>query len=76
MVAPVIETLFATVQVYFVFAGIIVEPPFNGVIKNELPLHMVCTAAGIEGLGCTVTVSKKELPIQFPAVGVTRYTII
>ena len=53
----------------------IVEPPFDGVIKNELPLHIVSNAAGIVGFGCTVTVSKKVLPKQFPAVGVTLYTI-
>jgi hypothetical protein len=45
--------------------------PFDGVIVNPVPLQVDPVMADMFGIGLTVTVTVKVLPVHVPEVGVT-----
>ena len=45
--------------------------PFTGTDVNVAPVHAVAVMADMAGVGFTVTVTVKVLPVQFPDNGVT-----
>ena len=82
---PVINELFKTLavpviplikvglsQLKRVDAGTISLNPFTGEMVNAEPLQLVTLNGETEGVGFTVTVTVKVLPIQFPETADTR----
>ena len=61
--SPVIFALSTYVQEYVVFEGTISEP-LEGVTVNAVPLQVLAVVLAIVGIGLTVTVTVKDVPVQ------------
>jgi hypothetical protein len=54
-----------------VLAGTISGLTLVGETSNGVPLQVTVVREAIFGTGCTVTISVKLDPVQFPVVGIT-----